>query len=66
MGHHSMEGLDMLDPINSSAMTTLTPMGEGGMMHSGVYSHSPMNSMMGHPGLPHPHMPLRYATYLQL
>ncbi|XP_047740009.1 inhibitory POU protein isoform X2 [Hyalella azteca] len=60
MGHHSMEGLEMLDPINSSAMTTLTPMSDGGMMHGGVYSHSPMNSMMGHPGLPHPHMPLSY------
>ncbi|XP_076030839.1 inhibitory POU protein-like [Oratosquilla oratoria] len=61
MGHHSMDGLEMLDPISSSSMTTLTPMSDASSMHQlhgSVYSHSPMNSMMPHPGLTHPHMPL--------
>ncbi|XP_050695367.1 inhibitory POU protein-like isoform X2 [Eriocheir sinensis] len=61
MGHHSMDGLEMLDPISSSSMTTLTPMSDGSSMHQlhgAVYTHSPMNSMMPHPGLTHPHMPL--------
>ncbi|XP_069181680.1 inhibitory POU protein isoform X2 [Procambarus clarkii] len=61
MGHHSMDGLEMLDPISSSSMTTLTPMSDGGSMHQlhgAVYTHSPMNTMMPHPGLTHPHMPL--------
>ncbi|XP_053643151.1 inhibitory POU protein [Cherax quadricarinatus] len=61
MGHHSMDGLEMLDPISSSSMTTLTPMSDGSSMHQlhgAVYSHSPMNTMMPHPGLTHPHMPL--------
>lgn len=50
--HHGMEGLEMLDPITSSAMTTLTPMGDGGtgghpQLH-GPYGPT-MNSMMsGH------------------
>ncbi|RXG50728.1 Inhibitory POU protein, partial [Armadillidium vulgare] len=58
-----MDGLDMLDPISSSSMTTLTPMSDGSTMHQlhgSVYSHSTMNSMMPHPGLSHPHMPLSY------
>ncbi|XP_037787379.1 LOW QUALITY PROTEIN: inhibitory POU protein-like [Penaeus monodon] len=61
MGHHSMDGLEMIDPISSSSMTTLTPMSDGSSMHQlhgAVYTHSPMNTMMPHPGLTHPHMPL--------
>ncbi|XP_054274878.1 inhibitory POU protein isoform X2 [Macrosteles quadrilineatus] len=51
--HHGMEGLEMLDPISSSAMTTLTPMSEGGVGAGGhPQLHPPsvyptMNSMMG-------------------
>ncbi|XP_064120067.1 inhibitory POU protein-like isoform X2 [Macrobrachium nipponense] len=61
MGHHSMDGLEMMDPISSSSMTTLTPMSDGSSMHQlhgAVYTHSPMNTMMPHHGLTHPHMPL--------
>ncbi|XP_014261854.1 inhibitory POU protein isoform X1 [Cimex lectularius] len=51
--HHGMEGLEMLDPISSSAMTTLTPMGDGGGAGGHPQLHGPygpaMNSMMsGH------------------
>lgn len=54
--HHGMEGLEMLDPISSTAMTTLTPMSEAGVGGSGhPQIHAPsvygpaMNSMMsGH------------------
>lgn len=52
--HHGMEGLEMLDPISSSAMTTLTPMSDSGVGGSGHHHqlHTPsmypgMNSMMG-------------------
>ncbi|XP_018909002.2 inhibitory POU protein [Bemisia tabaci] len=53
MGHPGMDGLDMLDPISSSAMTTLTPMSDGGGGHGHPQLHTPsmypMNSMMqGH------------------
>ncbi|KAL1130706.1 hypothetical protein AAG570_011947 [Ranatra chinensis] len=48
MSHHpGMEGLEMLDPITSSGMTTLTPMSEGG--GGGGGGGPAMNSMMsGH------------------
>ncbi|KAG8323218.1 POU domain, class 4, transcription factor 2 [Homalodisca vitripennis] len=51
--HHGMEGLEMLDPISSSAMTTLTPMSDSGVGASGhPQLHAPsvypgMNTMMG-------------------
>lgn len=67
--HHGMDGLEMLDPITSSAMTTLTPMSDGGVGVGGgghPQLHPPtvypgMNSMMGghhhhhhhHHGSPH-------------
>lgn len=49
--HHGMEGLEMLDPITSSGMTTLTPMPDGGggghpQLH-GPYGPA-MNTMMNH------------------
>ncbi|XP_039287538.1 inhibitory POU protein isoform X1 [Nilaparvata lugens] len=45
--HHGMEGLEMLDPISSSAMTTLTPMGDGGASHGPQLHYGPaMNTMM--------------------
>ncbi|XP_014270562.1 inhibitory POU protein isoform X2 [Halyomorpha halys] len=49
--HHGMEGLEMLDPITSSGMTTLTPMTDGGggghpQLH-GPYGPA-MNTMMNH------------------
>lgn len=52
--HHGMEGLEMLDPISSSAMTTLTPMGDGTGAHAPQLHYGPaMNSMM--PGHHHHH-----------
>nr|CAI5823163.1 unnamed protein product [Callosobruchus analis] len=43
MGH--MDGLDMLDPISTSSMTTLTPMSETPPSHMPSYG---MNHMMNH------------------
>nr|CAH7759958.1 unnamed protein product [Callosobruchus chinensis] len=43
MGH--MDGLDMLDPISTSSMTTLTPMSETPPSHMSSYG---MNHMMNH------------------
>ncbi|VEN40257.1 unnamed protein product [Callosobruchus maculatus] len=43
MGH--MDGLDMLDPISTSSMTTLTPMSETPPSHMASYG---MNHMMNH------------------
>ncbi|XP_067012411.1 inhibitory POU protein [Anabrus simplex] len=60
MGHHGMDGLEMLDPISTSSMTTLAPMSDSsGGGHGGHHPqlHGPsvygpaaaMNSMMsGH------------------
>ncbi|KAK6627126.1 Inhibitory POU protein [Polyplax serrata] len=52
MGHHGMDGLEMLDPISTTSMTTLTPMSDtsaGGhhQLHSSMYGPG-MNMMTGH------------------
>lgn len=46
MGHHGMEGLDMLDPLTSSSMTTLAPMGEAAPPHH-MHGYG-MNHVMNH------------------
>lgn len=48
MGHHGMEGLEMLDPITSSSMTTLAPMSEGSGAHHQLHGYGAMNHMMSH------------------
>ncbi|XP_077302023.1 abnormal chemosensory protein 6 isoform X2 [Arctopsyche grandis] len=48
MSHHGMEGLEMLDPITSSSMTTLAPMGESGGTHHQLHGYGAMNHMMSH------------------
>ena len=77
MTPHEMEGLQMLDPISSTSMASLTPISDSGVsspshlhhhhhhhpahhqLHSSVYSHPAMTSMMGtHGGLaPHHSVP---------
>lgn len=47
MGHHGMEGLDMLDPLSSSSMTTLAPMGEAAPPHHQLHGYG-MNHVMNH------------------
>ncbi|XP_041986196.1 inhibitory POU protein isoform X5 [Aricia agestis] len=47
MGHHGMEGLDMLDPLTSSSMTTLAPMGEAAPPHHQLHGYG-MNHVMNH------------------
>lgn len=45
--HHTMDGLDMLDPAGS--MTTLTPMSDTPTSHHQLHgSYHGMNHMMGH------------------
>nr|BAL03077.1 abnormal chemosensory jump 6, isoform A [Bombyx mori] len=48
MGHHGMEGIDMLDPLTSSSMTTLAPMGEGAPPHHQLHGYGAMNHVMNH------------------
>ncbi|PZC74620.1 hypothetical protein B5X24_HaOG207411 [Helicoverpa armigera] len=48
MGHHGMEGLDMLDPLTSSSMTTLAPMGEAAPPHHQLHGYGAMNHVMNH------------------
>lgn len=47
MGHHGMDGLDMLDPLTSSSMTTLAPMGEPTAPHHQLHGYG-MNHVMNH------------------
>ncbi|XP_073957304.1 abnormal chemosensory protein 6 isoform X1 [Choristoneura fumiferana] len=47
MGHHGMESLDMLDPLSSSSMTTLAPMGEVAPPHHQLHGYG-MNHVMNH------------------
>jgi class 4 POU domain transcription factor len=82
---HDMDGLQMLDPISSTSMASLTPISDSGVsspshhhhhhhpahhhhhhqLHSSVYSHPAMTSVMGthgplaphHPGGPHHGVP---------
>lgn len=48
MGHHGMEGLEMLDPITSSSMTTLAPMGDGGPTHHQLHGYGMNHGIMSH------------------
>ncbi|CAF4748330.1 unnamed protein product [Pieris macdunnoughi] len=47
MGHHGMEGLDMLEP-SATSMTTLAPMGEGAPPHHQLHGYGAMNHVMNH------------------
>ncbi|XP_037028386.1 inhibitory POU protein isoform X14 [Bradysia coprophila] len=66
--HHTMDGLDMLDPAGS--MTTLTPMSDTPTSHHQLHgSYHGMNHMMGHhhghhghPGAHHPAMAAAVAA----
>ncbi|XP_065222176.1 inhibitory POU protein isoform X2 [Planococcus citri] len=52
VNHHGMDGLDMLEPLTSSGMTTLTPLSDGGahghLQGASMYGPSMNGMMSGH------------------